>query len=87
MGYRMYVNELMEKQKLSIEETEDINRRLNGKLQQLEDVISDVSRLASQLTDYPALALTTHSATTIQRFDLIYVDATTFIIVVMLSDP
>ena len=86
MGYRMYVNELMEKQKLSIEETEDINRRLNGKLQQLEDVISDVSRLASQLTDYPALALTTHSATTIQRFDLIYVDATTFIIVVMLSD-
>ena len=29
MGYRMYVNELMEKQKLSLEETEDINRRLN----------------------------------------------------------
>ena len=27
MGYRMYVNELMEKQRLSLEETEDINRR------------------------------------------------------------
>ena len=26
MGYRMYVNELMEKQKLSLEETEDMNR-------------------------------------------------------------
>ena len=85
-GYRMYVNELMEKQKLSLEETEDINRRLNQKLQQLDDTISDVSRLASQLTDYPALALTTRSAVTIKRFDIIYVDANTFIIVLMLSD-
>lgn len=86
MGYRMYVNELMERQKLSLEETEEINRRLNQKLQQLDDTISDVSRLASQLTDYPALAITTQSAVTIKRFDIIYVDANTFIIVVMLSN-
>ena len=86
MGYRMYVNELMERQKLSLEESEEINRRLNLKLQQLDDTISDVSRLASQLTDYPALALTTKVAVTIKRFDVIYVDANTFIIVVMLSD-
>ena len=86
MGYRMYVNELMEKQKLSLEETEELNRRMNQKLQELDDTISDVSRLASQLTDYPALALTTRTAVTIKRFDIIYVDANTFIIVVLLSD-
>lgn len=86
LGYRMYVNELMEKQKLTLEESESINRSLNDKLQELDDTISDVSRLASQLTNYPALALTTHSAVTIKRFDLIYVDANTFIIVVMLSN-
>ena len=86
MGYRMYVNELMDQQKLSIEESEELNRRLNQKLQELDDTISDVSRLASQLTDYPAMALTTREAVTILRFDLIYVDANTFIIVVMLSD-
>ena len=86
MGYRMYVNELMEKQRLCLEETEDINRRMNQKLRELDDTISDVSRLASQLTDYPALALTTRTAVTIKRFDIIYVDANTFIIVVMLSD-
>lgn len=85
MGYRMYVNELMEKQKFSMEETEKLNRRLTDKLQELDDTIADVSRLASQLTDYPALALTTQKAVTIKRFDLIYVDANTFIIVVMLS--
>ena len=85
MGYRMYVNELMELQKLSLEETEDINRRLNMKLQELDDTISQVSRLASQLTDYPALALTAQTAVTIKRFDIIYVDANTFIIVAMMS--
>ena len=85
MGYRMYVNELMEKQRLSIEETEELNRRLELKLQELDASISDVSRLASQLTDYPALALTSQAAATIRRFDLIYVDANTFIIVLMLS--
>jgi heat-inducible transcriptional repressor len=86
MGYRMYVNELMTKQRLSMEETEELNDRLNAKLQQLDVTIDNVSRLASQLTDYPALALTTHSIVTIKRFDIIYVDANTFIIVVMLSN-
>ena len=85
-GYRMYVNELMQRQKLSLEETEELNIRMNQKLQQLDDTIGDISRLASQLTDYPALALTTKMAVTIRRFDIIYVDANTFIIVVMLSD-
>ena len=86
MGYRMYVNELMERQKLSLEETEDLNRRMNQKLRELDNTISDVSRLASQITDYPALALTTRTAVTIKRFDIIYVDANTFILVLLLSD-
>ena len=76
----------MEKQKFSLEESEELNRRLNQKLQELDDTIGDVSRLASQLMNYPAMALTTREAVTIVRFDLIYVDANTFIIVVMLSD-
>ena len=85
MGYRLYVNELMQQQKLSLEETEEINSRLNDKLQELDAAITDVSRLASQITNYPVLALAAQSAVTIKRFDLIYVDANTFIIVVMLS--
>ena len=84
-GYRMYVNELMEKQRLSIEETEELNRRLEIKIRELDNTISDVSRLASQLTDYPALALTPRSIVTVKRFDIIYVDANTFIIVALLS--
>lgn len=86
MGYRLYVNELMTKQKLSIEETEELNAKLNRKLEELDVTISNVGKLASQLTNYPALAFTAQSAVTIKRFDLIYVDSNTFIIVVMLTN-
>jgi len=86
MGYRLYVNELMEKQKLSIEETEEITRRLSDKEMQLDSMVSDVGRIASQLTDYPALAISSPAPASIKRFDLIYIDANTFIIVVMLSN-
>ena len=48
--------------------------------------MTDASRLASQLTNYPAVTLTTSAGVTIRRFDLIYLDANSFIIVLLLSD-
>ena len=86
MGYRMYVNELMEKQRLSLEESEEINRRLNEKMTKLDGMMNDVGKLASQLTDYPALALTAYAPATVRRYDLIYIDENTFIIVALLSN-
>ncbi|MEG1632826.1 MAG: heat-inducible transcriptional repressor HrcA [Oscillospiraceae bacterium] len=85
VGYRMYVNELMQRQRLSIEETEEINSKLGERLRQLDHLISDIGSIASQLTNYPALALAAPAPSTIKRFDLIYIDANTFIIVAMLS--
>ena len=85
-GYRIYVNELMQRQKLSQEETQRINESLNLKMQQLDKMMSDVGRIAAEMTNYPALALAAKAPATVKRFDLIYVDANTFIIVAMLSD-
>lgn len=86
MGYRLYVNELMERQRLSMEETERINRSLNLKMEQLDKLMGDVGSLAASLTSYPALALAAPAAVAAKRFDIIYVDANTFIIVVMLDN-
>lgn len=86
-GYRLYVNELMRRHKLSLEETEEINRGLRHRMQQLDRLLSDAGRLTSKLTSLPAYALTTTAQNiTISRFDLIYVEASTFIIVAMLSN-
>ena len=84
-GYRMYVNELMDRHRLSLEETEEINRSMQLKMQQLDRMMSDVGRIAAEMTDYPALALAARQSSTIKRFDLIYVDSNTFIIVALLS--
>ncbi len=85
-GYRIYVNELMKRQKLSLEETEAINRSLNDKLRELDDVVNNIGVLASSLTNYPAMAIAAPPPATIKRFDLIYIDANTFIIVAMMSN-
>ena len=84
-GYRFYVNELMERRKLSLEETEEINRSLNVKVQQLDQMMKDVGRIAADMTNYPALAMAARSPDTVRRFDIIYVDANTFIIVALLG--
>ena len=84
-GYRLYVNELMEQHKLSLEETEEINRSLNLKVQQLDKMMSDVGKLAADMTNYPALAMAAQAPDTVKRFDLLYVDANTFIIVALLG--
>ena len=85
LGYRMYVNELMEHKELTAEETQAITRSLTGRHQRGE-LMTDASRLASQLTNYPAVTLTASAGVTIRRFDLIYLDANSFIIVLLLSD-
>lgn len=83
-GYRLYVNELMEEQRLSIEETRQINEALHLKMQELDKVIDQAGRMVSQLTNYPAFALAGGARrTTIRRFDLIMVDVNSFIVVVM----
>ena len=85
-GYRVYVNELMNRQRLSVEETEEINQALHAKMRQLDRVISDAGKLTSRLTSLPAYAVTTAAVkVTATRFDLIYLDPTSFITVVMLS--
>lgn len=86
-GYRIYVNELMQQHELSREETEEINSNLNlSGPQQIDKMMTDVGKAAAELTNYPALALSARAPATVRRFDLIYVDANTFIIVALLSD-
>ena len=83
-GYRLYVNELMEEHKLSVQETERINHALRLKMQELDRVIDQAGRIVSQLTNYPAFALCSGlEQVTIRRFDLLMVERNAFIIVVM----
>ncbi|MEI3143270.1 MAG: heat-inducible transcriptional repressor HrcA [Oscillospiraceae bacterium] len=86
-GYRLYVNELMERRALPEAEAESIRRSLTGQMSQVDQVMAQAGQMVSSMVGYPAYAVADHTqAVTVQRFDLIAVDDDSFIAVAMLSD-
>ena len=83
-GYRIYVNELMDRQQLTMQETERINQALNLKMEELDRVIDRAGKVLSQLSDYPVFtAAAPRARVTVKRFDLLMVEENAFIAVVM----
>ena len=86
-GYRLYVNELMEQQKLSIAETEKINQSLQMKMEELDRVISQAGKAISSFVNYPTyMSVTGRKTLTAKRFELLPVDERSCIVVMMMSD-
>jgi heat-inducible transcriptional repressor len=83
-GYRLYVNELMDRQQLTIQETQRINQALNLKMEELDRVIDRAGKVLSQISDYPVFtAAASVQRVTVKRFDLLMVEDNAFIAVVM----
>ena len=83
-GYRLYVNELMDRQQLTLQETERINQALNLKMEELDRVIDRAGKVLSQISDYPVFAAAASvERVTVKRFDLLMVEENAFIAVVM----
>jgi heat-inducible transcriptional repressor len=86
-GYRLYVDELMQGYRLSMDETQTLNQAMEGKLQQVDQMLSQVGKLVSQMTNLPAYAVAApRGGVTVKRFDLILAEAHSFILVVMTSN-
>lgn len=86
-GYRLYVNELMEQQRLSMAETERIHQALQLKMEELDRLLSQAGRAVSALVRYPAYAAAARrTSVTARRFDLLPVDSRNCIAVMMNSD-
>lgn len=87
LGYRLYVNELMEHKSLPEEEAQRINDTLRRELKGTDQMIAKTGQMVSAFMDYPTYAAADHiAAATVRRFELIAVDSTSVIAVVMLSD-
>ena len=86
-GYRLYVNELMEQQRLSVAETERINASLHLKMEELDHLLSQASRAVSSFVNYPAYVTAAgRKHLTARRFDLLAVDERSCIVVMMMGD-
>ena len=86
-GYRLYVNELMERREVSRAEAEEINQTLHSKLSGTDNVIARAGQMASALVNYPVYSVAAgRRETSVKRFELIAVDEQSFIVVVMGGD-
>ncbi len=85
-GYRLYVDELMNRHRLSINEMEAINASLQMKMKELDELIRGVSKVVAQLTNYTTYAVMSGASEVyIRKFDLMLADARTIVVIMLTS--
>lgn len=83
-GYRLYIDELMQNYRLSIDETKSMSDAFELKMQEFDKLMSQVGKLVSKATNLPAYTMASHQgAVCAKRFDLIMAEENSFILVLM----
>ena len=87
MAYRLYVDELMESYRLTMEELEVINELMKYKSDELDKIIARAGKIMSDLTGCVTLSVTeSQRRGTIKRFDVLAVDTGSLLLVIIDSD-
>ncbi len=86
LGYRLYVDELMKRHRLSKSEMAVIDSMLDKRLGEIDRTLSDLGTLVSRLTNYTAYAMAAHSErAVIRRVELLIVESNTYVAVLVLG--
>ena len=86
LGYRFYVDSLIERYAMTTNEIAQINRLLQAKMGELDQILVAASSLASNLTNYTGFAIKPRvQAVSIGKFDTIYLEPDHFILVAVTS--
>ena len=82
LGYRLYVEALIHQYSITKAEIQEINEQLHYKLSEMGEILSEISRIAAQGTNYTGLALRTGaSRATVNRFMSVYLSPRDFMLV------
>ncbi len=85
-GYRLYIDQLMQDYRLSLDETRSLNEALALKSQEFDKMMSQVGKMVSKMTNLPAYTVATRqSGAVAKHFDLIMTGPGSIILVLMLS--
>jgi len=86
LGYRFYVDTLIESYAMTTTEIAEINKLLKSKMNELDQILMAASKLAGNLTNYTSFVIKPKaSSVRIKRFDVIFVDRHSLLLV-MISD-
>lgn len=87
-GYRLYVDELMNRCRTTAREIEQMRRALESKIQELDDTMEEASAILSELTGQPTVSLSSrHSRRQVKRLELIPIAESDYALVAVTVPP
>jgi heat-inducible transcriptional repressor len=86
LGYRFYVDTLVHQYDMTTKEAEDLNKMLSVKMSEIDKILENARKAASAMTNYTAVSLRPRpSSITIRRYEAMYLDPHSFILVMVAS--
>ncbi len=84
LGYRFYVDSLIESYAMTTNEITEINKLLKSKMNELDQILLAASKLAGNLTNYTSFLIKPKaSMVKIKRFDVVFVDRHSLLLVMI----
>ena len=84
LGYRFYVDSLIRQYSETKTEIDEINERLKYKLTEMDEILTEASRLAASFTNYTGIAFKSGiGQVRVDRFDSVYLSARDFLLVMV----
>jgi heat-inducible transcriptional repressor len=86
LGYRFYVDSLVQHYAMTANEIAEINNILKSKMNELDQILENATRLASNITNYTGFAVKPrYSTQTITKFEAISIDSFNLLLVMILT--
>ncbi|MBR7184662.1 MAG: heat-inducible transcription repressor HrcA [Clostridia bacterium] len=86
LGYRFYVDTMLSHYAMTQREIAELNNLLRSKQAALDTILEQASKLASALTNYTGISVKPKpAAASIRRFETVWVDSRSFILVMVTS--
>ena len=83
-AYRLYVNQMMERQELTLDEKREISRELQANIREFDRTIEHAAKILSKITNLTSFAVTPTAADdTIKFVNLLPVDARTVVMMIV----
>lgn len=87
MGYKYYLDELLEIERLTYEEKQNIDLIYDRRVGELDNILKKTTNLLSKLTNYTSIALEPKAnINKIQRVEFIYIDEYLVMLIVIMED-
>ena len=87
LGYRFYVDALMENYKLTATEIISLNNIIKNKMGELDSILRSASKLIASMTNYTTVAVQSpYASPTIEQYSYMLLDEKAFLLVMRMSD-